>query len=354
MKDLFSRIAFSFFLILLPCEAYCCTSVIISGSARHDGRPVMLKHRDTGELNNRLQWFQGPEYSFIGLVNSSSKGGEVWSGTNSAGLCIMNTATYDLKDDDVPSEKMDREGIVMFDVLGKCRNLNDFENYLDTLKRPMGVEANFGLTDAFGGAAYYEVNNTRWVKFDVNEEPGGYMVVTNFTRTGRPEDHKGVDRFKKTSEIMSSIDVSHADHKVLFNEISRSGAPVCRNISASSIVFEGVASGENPENTVMWTILGCPCTCIYLPLMVSDRDCVPDFMKKSSSRDNSQICDYSLIVKGIYGYTEGCCEECRKIEEYVDDEFSIDMSRHRYIHLMERSFRRYSVMCRRFLPKVSS
>ena len=42
--------------------------------------------------------------------------------------------------------------------------------------------------DKVDGAAYYEVNTHSWTKFDVNEEPGGYMVVTNFTRTGRPED----------------------------------------------------------------------------------------------------------------------------------------------------------------------
>ena len=188
--------------IFISFKAFCCTSVIISGGVRADGRPVMLKHRDTGELNNRMEWFQGPGYSFIGLVNSPSRGGEVWSGVNSAGFCIMNTATY------VPSSEMDKEGIVMYKALGICRSLQDFENMLDSLPKPWGVEANFGIIDALGEAAYYEVDNHSWKRFDVADQPGGYMVVTNFTRSGRKEDRKGVDRFQKASRIMDSAAVS--------------------------------------------------------------------------------------------------------------------------------------------------
>ncbi|MGN1216227.1 MAG: hypothetical protein ACI4TJ_08275 [Candidatus Cryptobacteroides sp.] len=338
--------------LIAASDAFCCTSVIISAGARADGRPVMMKHRDSGDLNNRIQRFTGPAYSFIGLVDSSSDGGEVWSGTNEAGFCIMNTATYDLKDDDVPAEMMDREGILMYKALGICRTLGDFEIFLDTLSRPMGVEANFGVVDACGGAAYYEVDNSRWVKFDVNEEPGGYMVVTNFTRSGRPQDRRGVDRFGKACDIMSSIDISVADHRTLFNLISRSGDPITRKITSSSIVFEGVSAGEDPLRTVMWTILGSPCNCIYLPIMVSDRDRIPFFMKGNSSGENRIICDYSLIIKGIYGYTTGCKSQCTKIEEYVDSAFRPDMGNCAYACMMRKAYRKYVAMCRRSMPKL--
>ena len=194
-------------------QAFCCTSVIISGNARIDGRPVMLKHRDTGELNNRMQWFKGTSYDFIGLVNSSSKGGEVWAGTNSVGFCIMNTATYDLKDDDVPVSMMDKEGEVMFKALGQCADLRDFERFLESLPKPWGVEANFGIIDAKGGAAYYEVNNYSYRRYNVSEEPEGYMIVTNYTRSGRPADRKGEDRFAKAVDILKGIEISTAGHK---------------------------------------------------------------------------------------------------------------------------------------------
>lgn len=340
-------------LIFISFKAFCCTSVIISGGVRVDGRPVMLKHRDTGELNNRMEWFQGLEYSFIGLVNSPSRGGEVWSGVNSAGFCIMNTATYDLKDDDVPASEMDKEGIVMYKALGICRSLQDFENMLDSLPKPWGVEANFGIIDALGEAAYYEVNNHSWKKYNVADQPGGYMVVTNFTRSGREEDRKGVDRFEKASSIMASADVCTADHIFLFNEISRSGKPIMRDITSASVVFEGVAWGEDPSRAVMWTLLGSPTCTVYVPLKVFESDHIPDYMKKSALCDNAAICDDALAMKEALGFEYGCEDDCRKVEKFVDRRFSNDMPVRSYDRLVKRVYRRYHRICVGKQPKMA-
>ncbi len=163
-----------------------CTSAIFTARASGLGRPVMLKHRDTGQLNNRIERFQGPKYGFIGLTNSDRDQGEVWSGMNDAGFCIMNTAAYNFKDDDVPAEQMDREGIVMYGALGVCATVDEFEEYLSSLPQPWGVEANFGVIDAFGGAAYFEANNHLYVRHNVEDTPDGYLVVTNWCESGRP------------------------------------------------------------------------------------------------------------------------------------------------------------------------
>ncbi len=232
--------------------ALCCTSVIISGKMREDGKPVMMKNRDTDHKSNDIKWFQGERYSFAGLVNTDVPLlPEVWAGMNSAGFCIMNTATYDLKEDDVPAEKMDKEGVLMFRALEVCATVEDFDHFLDTLSKPMGVEANFGVIDEKGGAAYYEVNNHSWVKYDVNREPLGYRVVTNFTMTGRLEDRKGVDRYVKAHKILASTDVPirEWDHNFLIQNISCSGAPIMRDITSCAIVFEG---------DTMWASLGKP------------------------------------------------------------------------------------------------
>lgn len=338
--------------IFISFKAFCCTSVIISGGVRADGRPVMLKHRDTGELNNRMEWFQGPGYSFIGLVNSPSRGGEVWSGVNSAGFCIMNTATYDLKDDDVPASEMDREGIVMYKALGCCHDLQDFENMLDTLPKPLGVEANFGIIDALGEAAYYEVDNHSWKRFDVADQPEGYMVVTNFTRSGRKEDRKGVDRFQKASRIMDSADVSVIDHHFLFNEISRSGKPIMRDITSSSVVFEGVPQGEDPSKTVMWTLLGSPTSTVYVPLKVFGCGHIPYYMKSSQGSGNAAMCDTALALKEALGFEYGCESDCREVEKYVDRHFSNDMSVRRYDRFTRRIYRRYHKICAGKSPKM--
>ena len=338
--------------LIIPIRSFCCTSVIISGNARADGRPVMLKHRDTGELNNRMQWFKGQKYDFIGLVNSSSKGGEIWSGHNSAGLCIMNTATYDLKDDDIPAEEMDKEGILMFMALGECADIRDFENMLSSLPKPWNVETNIGIIDAYGGAAYFEINNHSYRKYDVSQEPEGYMVVTNFTRSGRAADRKGVDRFEKASVILKGMDIPVTGHYELFNGISRSGKPIMRESTSASIVFEGVLPGEDPGLTVAWTILGCPTCSIYVPLKVFNSDHIPSFMKEYKDGDNAQICSQALVIKGIYGFEKGCQEECMDVEKMVDKGFSRTMSASRYDRFVRKIYRKYRIMYIRKLPKV--
>ena len=238
---------------ILALPAFCCTSVIVSGKVRADGKPVMLKHRDTSHKTNDIKWFQGEKYSFIALVNTDGPAQrEAWAGTNSAGFCIMNTATYDLKEDDVPAEKMDKEGVLMFRALEVCATVEDFDHFLDTLSKPMGVEANFGVIDAKGGAVYYEVDNWRVrARYDVNEEEKGYRVVTNFTWQGREADRKGVDRYEKASELLAEtcIPIAEWDHDFLINKISRSGAPILRPITTAAVVF---------ENGTMWASLGFP------------------------------------------------------------------------------------------------
>ena len=123
-------------LILIACSvtiaAYPCTSFIISGKATPSGKPMMFKHRDTGELNNRIAHFEGEKYAFMGLVNSPVLDGEVWAGMNEAGFCIMNTASYNLREDSLDCP-MDREGELMFHALGVCATLEDFEEWLKSL-----------------------------------------------------------------------------------------------------------------------------------------------------------------------------------------------------------------------------
>ena len=247
------KLLFTLIFALLVTPLLACTSVIISGKVRADGKPVMMKHRDTSHKSNDIRWFQGEKYSFIALVNTDvEEEREAWAGTNSAGFSIMNTATYDLKEDDVPADQMDKEGYLMYRALEICATVEDFEHFIDTLSKPMGVEANFGVIDAQGGAAYYEIDNWKIrAKYDVNEEPSGYRVVTNFTWQGRVADRKGVDRYERAHQLLADtcIPIAEWDHDFLINKISRSGKPILRTITTASIVF---------EDGVMWASLGQP------------------------------------------------------------------------------------------------
>ena len=308
---------------------FACTSFIISGKATLSGKPMMFKHRDTDELNNRIVHFQGDKYAFIGLVNAPSLDGEVWAGMNEAGLCIMNTASYNLREDQLDCQ-MDREGEFMYHVLGQCANLQEFEAWIDTYPQPWGVEANFGIIDAQGGAAYYEINNHRWIKYDVNEEANGYRVVTNFSFAGRYEDYEGWERYQTASAIMQEkfsreIEMTAIDainlfsrkyrHEVLGVNYYQENAPkyiidqdyIPRRITSAVICFQGVKAGSDPKYSVMWSALGYPACAVAIPLLMNSSS-LPAYMlahnpkAKKGEALHCEMCDASLQIKDQWAF----------------------------------------------------
>lgn len=115
-------------------------------------------------------------------------------GMNESGFAVMNTASYNIKDDKVTAKKMDKEGFVMTKALQTCRTVDDFAILLDTLPRPMGVEANFGVMDAYGNGAYFETNNHSFIRFDLKDSQDGMLVRTNYSHSGRPKEGYGYVR----------------------------------------------------------------------------------------------------------------------------------------------------------------
>ena len=406
---------FSLILFLLPAyRSAACTAAVISGKATPDGRPLLWKHRDTGILDNRLEFFRGDRYCFTGLVNSggniasgaSSSDREVWIGANTAGFAIMNTASYNIKDDTLPRSLMDREGILIFRALGICGNISDFEHFLDTLRRPFGVEANFGVIDSDGGAAMYEVNNRSYRKYDVNDPsvaPEGYMVFTNFSFSGRKDDIMGYERYLTASAIFREADERNSDFtpEFLFDSLSRSfrneflgidytvdyermvGEGMCNGIvpdsdfiprrsTSASVAVKGVTSGEDPFRTVIWTVLGYPPCGVAIPVPLADEDHIPYYMKSPLPSGKAEMCSLSLYIKNRYvfrfdisngaGYLDigqllsgedgrppvlSCCrnaeEEIRKVFNGLYDEYLAgNISRELYLD-------RYDALSRGFL-----
>ena len=326
MKRIILSALFTLLMAFTLTESYACTSAIITGKLTKDGKPLLWKHRDTGELNNRIEYFKGPKYTFLALVNSPDSGGIAWTGTNNVGFSIMNTASYNLRDanDGVDDKEMDREGELMFKALGECRTIEDFEKFLKKYKKPFGVEGNFGVIDAEGGAAYFEVNNTRWEKIDVNDPkiaPQGYLVYTNHSYTGRINEGMGYIRYTAADTRIKNLIAQGGDitPRWIFNNLSRCFYhPVLdmdlkeaelgsgwfidqdfipRRITSASVVIKGVKKGEDPLNTVMWTILGYPPASIAVPLFVKAGENQPFFMVKRENSNNALMCDISLKAK---------------------------------------------------------
>ena len=333
MRRLF--ILFILLLFVLVNHSQACTTAIVSGKFTKNGRPLIFKHRDTGTLQNRIMYFEDGKYNYMGVVNSNDvKGKEVWMGTNSAGFCIMNSASYNLNTTDTTSVK-DREGIIMKLALKECKTLQDFENMLNELPKPLGVEANFGVIDAFGGAAYYETDNWGFTKVDVNDPknaPFGYVIRTNYSFTGTRDDGYGYIRYLTAEELFYNAEATKSvDHKFFLKDISRSlkhsllkkdwakefpkdsNDPfyiitqdyIPRYSSASTYLCEGVKPGEPVELTTMWTILGYQFCSVAIPTWVSAGPELPKVVV-GNKNNLSPICDAALeLKKQVYPIRRG-------------------------------------------------
>ena len=296
---------------------YPCTSAVVSGRVTPDGRPLLWKHRDASDLNNRIVHFEaeGGKLEFVGLVNGvDTMANEVWAGYNTSGFAIMNTASYNLKND--TSSLSDREGVVMKQALGECRTVEDFARLLDSLPRPIGVEANFGVIDALGGAAYFEVNSYEVFRYDVKDSPDGYLLRTNYSVSGRPNEGYGYIRYDNaarlfsraasersiTPEWITGICSRSFYHTLLGRDFTTDTWVVDqdfipRRSPSASVVIEGVKSGESPVFTTMWTMLGYPPCSVVLPVWIGCEYGVPTLLQGSEDSVRSPLCEWSNRLK---------------------------------------------------------
>lgn len=303
-----------------------CTTAIVSGKATPDGRPLLWKHRDSDFHQNKLMYFKGDKYNFIGLVNSiDTTGKKIWAGTNSAGFCIMNSASYNLKEKSDTTKIMDREGILMKEALQQCATVNEFENFLKDYLKPLRVEANFGVIDAKGNGAYFETCNFSYTKFDVNDPivaPHGYILRTNYSYTGKKDGGWGFIRYEtarqnfEQADAMGKIDldfilsttrsIKHSLTKIDYSENlpENNITPhfvffedmIARYSSTSTIIFQGVKKNENPELTTMWTVLGFQFCSVAVPTWVEGGENLPEIMS-ANEKEIAPLCDMALKLK---------------------------------------------------------
>ena len=313
-------------LIVLTDQIIACTSFMISGKYTADGKPILYKNRDTDEMQNSLAFFNDGKYKYIGLVNGTTDWNkEVWGGYNETGFAIINTAAYNNNIGDT-TKLMDREGVVMKLALQTCASLQDFENLLKSFAKPMGVDANFGVIDAFGGAAYYETGNFRFKKYDANDTTitkNGILVRTNHSFSGDLTKGMGFNRYNTAFNI---LDKAYAEKEILpknlFNLVSRNlyhtltktdlalDLPKQRNIpefkffidyiprvtSASAIMNLGAKDQQHVKEAMMWTVLGFPLTSVAIPTWISAGNQLPKAVTMDKNF-KSPVCTASLKFK---------------------------------------------------------
>ncbi len=304
-----------------------CTTAIISGKFTKSGRPLLLKHRDSGYEQNKMTFFDDGKYTYLGLVNSEDiEGKEVWGGVNDQGFAIINSASYNLKKDSDTTKLVDREGIIMKLALQQCANIDDFETMLLEMPKPLGVEANFGVIDANGGAAYFETNNFTFEKIDVNDlkiAPFGYVIRTNFSFITDRKDGYGYIRYNTANNLFYDAylknnlsvefvlqDVSRSlkqsltniDYKnnIKFSEKENIIIPfqdfIPRKNSCATVLIEGVKPGESPELSTFWTILGFQLTSVAIPTWVSCGENLPELLIADKS-GNAPLCKKAVALK---------------------------------------------------------
>jgi poly-gamma-glutamate synthesis protein (capsule biosynthesis protein) len=271
-----------------------CTIAVISGKATTDGRPLLWKMRDSSELNNEVIYLTDGRFKYLALENAGSLN-FARAGLNEMGFCIIGADSLDLRGDS--NHGMDN-GQIKSKALQICITVDDFETILKrTNIKGRRTKGNFGVIDAFGGAAMFEVGHHEYAIFDANDvevAPQGYIVRTNFSMTGGG--NKGKIRYLRANQIFShALNKQKIDYRFLLRKASRDladewGNPypipltdkiknyplgtiktfdtINRLSTASAVVIQGVKLEENPSLTTFWVILGEPIFSIAIPTWV--------------------------------------------------------------------------------------
>ncbi len=297
-------------------QANACTSMIVGAKATKNGRPLLWKNRDTGTEQNFVERVpaQKGQYAYVALYNGGdSLLRDSWLGMNERGFAIMNTASYNLAPD--TAKLKDQEGVVMSRALQICTTVEDFRNLLDTLPKPMGVQANFGIIDAYGGAAFFECDDHNYTPFHLDDE-SGILIRTNYSFTGNDTDGMGYIRYENAQKLTANTlanksftpatfteECSKSFYHSLFDldfEADSTYAYVVdqdfipRHSTSASVVIEGVNPGEDPAKCVMWTVIGYPPVSHVRAVTV---DNVPDELRPLKKGWLSEACMKTLKDK---------------------------------------------------------
>ena len=308
--------------IVLSCVTLCgttaaaCTSAIVSARANPEGRTLLWKNRDTGHEHNFVERVPASDgqLGYVALFNGGdSLLTEAWIGMNEAGFAVMNTASYNLAPDTATYK--DREGFIMTEALRRCHSLADFEQLLDTLPKPLGVQANFGAIDATGAGAYYETDDYNYVKYDVADEPSGVLIRTNFSYSEAETGGMGFVRHGNARDLLQPyVDARQVTPEVLTEHLSRSYyhsirrddamADTMRYIpdrdfiprysTSASVVVESALPDEPKAAAIMWTMMGYPPCSSVVPVTLYN---IPYDLRPHGVEYRSPKSEYMVSLK---------------------------------------------------------
>lgn len=306
-----------------------CTTALASGYATYDGRPLLWKNRDVGNVNQEYHYVDDGRIPFIGLTYRNENTFQYYAGVNAVGFAIENSNSYNLGRQSGGNGwgPGDDDGEIQALALATCRTIDDFQAILDSTNIAEGrtLNSNYGVFDAFGGAAMFETEGFQYFRHDAVDAPDGYLVRANFSYSGDGLDNRpsywGPNRHDRAFKLFKDA----VDHDVLTPEfviqfvirnlgvanmidyelpyrncfennpygVLPNGETICRASTASIFVAQGVREGERPDNCIIWALTGNPYGVITTPLWVRAGS-VPE---EHDGRNSSRICDAALDIK---------------------------------------------------------
>lgn len=276
-----------------------CTIVAVSGRVTEDGRPLLLKNRDSSSVKTIIKIFRENNHAYLIQCTVGDNG--PLSGYNDRGFAIINSHSYNM-----PNSSSGWNSYIMQLAIERCTTIDEFEHLLDSLPKPIPVCSNYGVIDALGHAAIFETSAYTFARYDADSVDCGYLVRTNFSFS---QDTTGVYLLSPNSlpryEIASNYleDVFETNEYIAkehlyglsrclvnrYGEDLRDFAPydeydtllvdfrnyVPRFSTTSAMIIQGVLPDESPQLAVAWTMLGPPLVSVTIPYVITPRNILP-------------------------------------------------------------------------------
>jgi len=318
-----------------------CTTALISGRVTPDGRPLLWKNRDVHGPDQEFVFDDSGPYTFVGITYAGVTD-QNWGGVNEVGFAIGNANAWNLPDREPGA---DDDGIIIKLALQTCATVDDFEQIMDSTNGPGRTRpAIYEVMDASGGLAVFEAADYYYDRIDVSDSlqvPSGYSVRSNFSYNGTGN-HVGQNRHDRAIELIEdAIDSGGLTEKYIVRHVARDLVTpdvnpyplpwmgnqggretgyleihdaICRDITTSAFVIQGVHSGENPLLSTLWVMAGEPSHCIAVPLWVRAGR-VPEELDGDST---SAICDRVLEIRNTTYDTSAAADDILDLWSFVD------------------------------------
>lgn len=291
-------------ILLFHGASLACTSAIVAARRSSEGAALLWKHRDNGVYpNTRIEYISDGKYAYSAVVPDNEKYAKgVYAGINEKGFGVISTATKNLPEASPEEYKACKrrrmQGGAMWCGLRECATIDEFEELLKTTKRSRRSHSNFGVGDASGAVAYFEVWDLGYRRYDVSASGNdGFDVRANFSHSGDPK-KKGTSqrRYHLILREMSEhngpfspydfINYSRSYNSLKYGNVLASSKPyICNNHTVARTTSVGafvmVCDAQNPRMLVM---NGHPVPSLAVPVYVKAEREIPQCVHGDAMR----------------------------------------------------------------------